>query len=700
MAELRNLLKQLRIDASFLSEQDLQLIEAGVPVSESEDEFSESAWDPRHTPHRTHDALRDDYERNIKDLTARLRELQRQKNLLEDSLEVQRSEFKKEQRGLKETHSLELESLKTANKRLKQEAPLLRQRADELKDELRNLQISEELYCELKGVPEDSRNLREWVLVKVHELLQGYQRANGHLKKDLDEHKVANSTLSEQLTSTQRELAHREAHTGSYVKDLERKHDDLAKENQRVHSALDHFKQLASENSDKVLRFTEVAGDLKHFQEETARLNSLVQGQLTQLSVLTQSAADHKSQFETTRKENEILAHDKSYLSKQNAQLQDKLQRLEDRNDRLELEIVESKNSAQNYLNKLLDSTAARSSETHQALTRELSEIRERHTQELEQLKNNLTEVHERRVEFLKEAKEQTDLRALKLEQGAKDTTEAYELLLIEHRNMQSRLDQLMHELRSELRLKTDQLDRSNNIYEDTVGALRHSKAENSMLKDKLDLLQQEIYKTDSRAIQENAEVKAKLAVAQENLAQYALIEQELDDAIRNNDGAGLQAPTTAKRRVQQSLELAKQLKDKSAQAAALSAENVRLLSEVQQLESELALAKKLLSSTEQPYSYLVAQVEGKEREVIGLKQQLARLNQQYLDVAAQQEVLLNKNKELQSDMQHILTKRDAIESLKDMMGRLVDEQDTKKTVKAKDTAPAWFNTLKKQLNK
>ena len=107
---------------------------------------------------------------------------------------------------------------------------------------------------------------------------------------------------------------------------------------------------------------------------------------------------------------------------------------------------------------------------------------------------------------------------------------------------------------------------------------VKETKIENESLKAKIDVLKAEYYKIESVARQQNADIKAELAVARERLANYELIEKELDSAIMNvagdasvdEDGTNTignaliqtitSAPTTSKRRIQQSLLLANRL--------------------------------------------------------------------------------------------------------------------------------------------
>jgi progesterone-induced-blocking factor 1 len=58
---------------------------------------------------------------------------------------------------------------------------------------------------------------------------------------------------------------------------------------------------------------------------------------------------------------------------------------------------------------------------------------------------------------------------------------------------------------------------------------VKETKLENEALRSKLDILKSEYYKLESTARQGNADIKAELAVNKERLANYELIEKELD---------------------------------------------------------------------------------------------------------------------------------------------------------------------------
>lgn len=69
-------------------------------------------------------------------------------------------------------------------------------------------------------------------------------------------------------------------------------------------------------------------------------------------------------------------------------------------------------------------------------------------------------------------------------------------------------------------------------LYEDNMILVKEVKMENESLRAKVEILKTEFYKLESTAREGNAEIKAELSVARERLANYEMIEKELDSAI------------------------------------------------------------------------------------------------------------------------------------------------------------------------
>ncbi len=76
-------------------------------------------------------------------------------------------------------------------------------------------------------------------------------------------------------------------------------------------------------------------------------------------------------------------------------------------------------------------------------------------------------------------------------------------------------------------------------------------------------------------------------------------------------------APTTAKRRIQQSLLLANRLQTKQREVEALQQEIKELREKMENQESEVKFHKKMIDKTNQPYSYMISDIERSEKELM-----------------------------------------------------------------------------------
>ena len=71
-------------------------------------------------------------------------------------------------------------------------------------------------------------------------------------------------------------------------------------------------------------------------------------------------------------------------------------------------------------------------------------------------------------------------------------------------------------------------------MYEENLVTVKELKIENEARRQKEEVLRTEYYKLEGLHRQGTSEIRAELAVCKERLAQYELIEKELDSAIMN----------------------------------------------------------------------------------------------------------------------------------------------------------------------
>jgi predicted nucleic acid-binding Zn-ribbon protein len=121
-----------------------------------------------------------------------------------------------------------------------------------------------------------------------------------------------------------------------------------------------------------------------------------------QLAKSNDLKSDIERRAESLRREVDILTQDKNFLSRENLSLEERLKRMEDRAERNEAELLESKRVAHKYMERVLQTTDDVRGKFERDYSQELADLKERHTRELESAKNHLVDIYERRVEHLR----------------------------------------------------------------------------------------------------------------------------------------------------------------------------------------------------------------------------------------------------------------------------------------------------------
>jgi len=103
-------------------------------------------------------------------------------------------------------------------------------------------------------------------------------------------------------------------------------------------------------------------------------------------------------------------------LQRENSTYEDKIARLEDKLDRTELSLLESKKQAEKYMDKVLNTNDDIKSKFDQKYSTEVQNLKDRYTKDLELMKQNLIDVYETKTEHLTERKNELEYRNNKLE--------------------------------------------------------------------------------------------------------------------------------------------------------------------------------------------------------------------------------------------------------------------------------------------
>lgn len=145
------------------------------------------------------DNLKVDYLTKIEELEEKLNDALHQKQLLTLRLDNQLTFQQKDARKYQELMKQEMETILLRQKQLEETNLQLREKAGDIRRNLRDFELTEEQYMKLKGFPEDQLSIPEYVSIRFYELVNP-------LRKEIAELQVKKNDLSEELSENKVQL--------------------------------------------------------------------------------------------------------------------------------------------------------------------------------------------------------------------------------------------------------------------------------------------------------------------------------------------------------------------------------------------------------------------------------------------------------------------------------------------------------------
>lgn len=154
-----------------------------------------------------------------------------------------------------------------------------------------------------------------------------------------------------------------------------------------------------------------------------------------------------------------------------------------------------------------------------------------------------------------------------------------------------------------------------------------------------------------------------------EIIMQTAEIENE-DEAERilYSYGYGANVPTTAKRRLKQSVHLARRVLQLEKQNSLILKDLEHQKKEVRQLSQELDRANSLLNQTQQPYRYLIESVRQRDSKIDSLMKCTAQLEKDVSNLNKEKSALLQTKNQMALDLEQLLNHREEFAAMKQII--------------------------------
>ncbi|XP_023107984.2 progesterone-induced-blocking factor 1 isoform X1 [Felis catus] len=618
------------------------------------------------------DNLKVDYLTKIEELEEKLNDALHQKQLLTLRLDNQLTFQQKDARKYQELMKQEMATILLRQKQLEETNTQLREKAGDIRRNLRDFELTEEQYMKLKGFPEDQLSIPEYVSIRFYELVNP-------LRKEISELQVKKNDLLEELSENKSQLKQL---TETYEEDR-RNYSELQIRCQRLALELADTKQLIQQGDYRQENYGKVKNERDALEQEIIELRR--KHEILEASHITQAKERNELSKEVTTLQQTVtlLQKDKEYLSRQNMELSVRCAHEEDRLERLQSQLEETKKAREEMYEKYVTSRDHYKTEYENKLHDELEQIRLKTNQEIDQLRSASREMYERENRNLREARDNAVAEKERAVMAEKNALEKHDQLLDRYRELQLSSESKVTEYLHQSKLKSFESERVQLIQEETARNLTQCQLECEKYQKKIEVLTKEFYSLQGSSEKRITELQARNSEYQARLDIYERLEKELDEIImqtaeiENEDeaervlfsyGYGANVPTTAKRRLKQSVHLARRVLQLEKQNSLVLKDLEHQKDQVTQLSQELDRANSLLNQTQQPYRYLIESVRQRDSKIDSLKEHVTQLEKDVSNLNKEKSALLQMKNQMALDLEQLLNHREELAAMKQIV--------------------------------
>uniref|UniRef100_A0A8C4KP57 Progesterone immunomodulatory binding factor 1 n=1 Tax=Dromaius novaehollandiae TaxID=8790 RepID=A0A8C4KP57_DRONO len=565
------------------------------------------------------DNLKVEYLTKIEELEEKLNDAIHQKQLLslrlDSQLALQQEDARKHQALMKQ----EMETILLRQKQLEETNHQLRERAGDIRRSLRDLELTDDCYEKLKSLPEDQLSIPEYVSIRFYEVVH-------LLRKELNDLQVKKESLMEELNGYKSQL---KCLTESY-EDERRIRSDLEVRCQRLTLELADTKRMIQQGDYRQENYGKVKCERDVFEHELSELRRKYE--VLELSHKAQAKErnDLSKELATLQQSLNLLQKDKDYLNRQNMELSVRCAHEEDRLERLQIQLEDTKKAREEMYEKYVTSRDHYKTEYENRLQEELEQIRLKTNQEIEQLRSTSKEMYERENRNLREARD--------------NAVAEKERAVIAERDALGKYDQLLEQ-------KKYYFDKSN-VFMSSV-----DRASNLC---SCSLCGKNLWFIDYKGHHNDTLF---------TFLEFFAVENEAEaERVLFSYGYGANVPTTAKRRLKQSVHLARRLLQLEKQNSLLVKDLEHHKEQVTQISQELDRANSLLNQVQQPYKYLIETVQQRDSQISLQKEHITQLEKDVSLLNKEKTALLRVKNQMATDLERLLNHREELAVMKQVL--------------------------------
>eukprot|EP00794_Sanderia_malayensis_P008448 gene8448-9350_t len=618
------------------------------------------------------DTMKAEYLNKVDEMEDRHSDAVHQRQLVavqyEKQLRLTKAEHSREVNSLKEEIQLLLKQQKETNF----DNQKLMEKAIESKDMLTDLDLDEDDYLAVKGKNIEEQTLREFIALKFYEALKPLKIQCEVQQNQIDLYANSMKDGEEEVAKANKELdeeRHARIETDARCQQFQIHIEELRDQLKRKDYKNENFDVLRSEKDQIERDFVEMR---KKFTIANAELN-----------MKSEENDSLRKQMTESSQSLHLLKQDKEYLGTQLSELKPRHNFLEQKLEETIKQLDDVRKSREDLYEKYINSRDQYKSEFEEKLRSEIEGLSRKTSVEIDKIKSNANEIYERENRALRESRDNALAAKERATMLVNDAENKYKEILSEFRNLQMSSENRAAELANEIRMKAFESQRLQLLYEETNKNLKKSNLEGEKLRKQNEALNKEYHALHMSSSRRLTELEAKDGELKNKLHIYEKMEEELDDVVMQaaemtNDaeaervlfsyGYGANVPSTAKRRMQQSVHLAKRVLQLERANSSLRHERESEDKKVEQLADELSRTTKMLNEAKQPYNYLVDSIKTRDDENKSMKDTIGTLNEDIRRLKGEKSALKKLNDQMTLDLERLLNQKEEVHVLKSVV--------------------------------
>ena len=490
------------------------------------------------------------------------------------------------------------------------------------------------------------------------------QYKNLKIKKEKNDEKEKNSILKLNLHRINLVKENEIGIINAKLERSEAKREECEKTIERLKQELDSTKE-------KVFNYEAMREKVKDVEKE----NRIMHENLDKVNSLNKTLIEEnkkkESDIELITAQRDDYKKERVYILNENLMLKEKNKDMKETIEEKEKAIKELKEE-RDKLNKVI---MQYEQDKENEINERLMQLKEHYSNELQKEINKTKES----VSSYYESKDLTEQnielkdKNTKLTKNTKNTLSSNDTLTLETNNQINILKDEISSLNINIKIKEEDINRIQKLYENSNTLIEVLSKENSSLKEKITVYKEELINQKKDSCDKFNLFKEENARLKEENKNYSQLESEIEKIICDStilsvddDFAKIisEIPTNSKKRINQVMLLSHRLKEFADALHQLTNENNILQTELKKAKEENNVLVNLNEKIKQPYEYLLIQMQKKDDLISHLSSMNEDLNKKIKTLLEYNSSLEKKASELESDIKTILTNRKKIDDL------------------------------------